>query len=344
MKTAAEDRAQVLAQLQRETALVRERLRVLEQQFVALESQPATDHDDNASQLVEVNAALVASALKAQAEAQAAVAALRLALQAPPTDPPSGTAVPLVTPDAARDALMRDTNERLLLNSMQQTDFMAMVAHEFRNPLASINNAAALLQHPDATAAMTARMGPLLARQVTQLSRLASDLMTATSGAADRFRLEWHCFDLALLIDNAVEGCREGLDHKHQTLVNDAGDGPWLVKGDPVRIAQVLRNLIDNASKYTPVGGHIRIALAAQGAMVEVTIADDGIGLGPAALDTVFGLFAQEDKTQGRRVGGLGIGLAVAKQLIEAHGGRIAAHSDGIGAGSQFVFSLQRAE
>lgn len=341
MTTAAEERRQVLAQLQRETALVREQLRVLEEQLAASANRTA-DHDDPA-QLVEINAALVASALKAQAEAQAAVAALRQVLQSPPTDPPTGPDVNTAASNAEHDKLMRDTNERLLLNSMQQTDFMAMVAHEFRNPLASINNAAALLQHPDASAAVTARLGPLLARQVVQLSRLASDLMTATSGAADRFRLEWHCFDLAQLIENAVEGCRPGVEKKGQVLVNDSGDGPWLVNGDPVRIAQVMRNLLDNASKYTPEGGHIRIGLAGRGPMVEVAIADDGIGLGPTALDTVFGLFAQEDKTHGRRVGGLGIGLAVAKQLVEAHGGRIEARSAGIGCGSQFVFSLQRA-
>jgi signal transduction histidine kinase len=221
---------------------------------------------------------------------------------------------------------------------------MAMVAHEFRNPLAAINNAAAALQHPNATAATTARIGPLLTRQVTQLSRLASDLMSATSGNSDRFRLEWHCFDLALLIESAVEGFQPALANKRQTLANAVGDGPWLVKGDPVRIAQVLRNLLDNACKYTPEGGHIGIGLASRGTMIEVTIADDGIGLATHALDTVFGLFAQEDKTHGRQVGGLGIGLAVAKQLIEAHGGRIQAASAGLGRGSQFTFSLQRAD
>lgn len=343
MTTAADNRKQVLAQLQRETAVVREQLRVLEEQLDASASMPAGP-DDPSSQLIEVNAALVTSALKAQAEAQAAVAALRLALQSPPIDAPVGLAGETMTPQTARDLLMRDTNERLLLNSLQQTDFMAMVAHEFRNPLAAINNAAAALQHPNATAATTARIGPLLARQVTQLSRLAGDLMSATSGNSDRFRLEWHCFDLALLIESAVEGCRPGLENKRQTLVNAVADGPWLVKGDPVRIAQVLRNLLDNACKYTPDGGHISIGLASRGTMIEVTIADDGIGIAPNALDSVFGLFAQEDKTHGRQVGGLGIGLAVAKQLIEAHGGHIAATSAGLGRGSQFVFSLQRAE
>lgn len=509
MTTAAENGQQTLALLQQETAAVRERLRALHEQLAASQSQWARDHG---AQLIEANAALVDAALQAQAEAQAAVAAMSAAAQNGQTDaltglpnralfadrlhqaitiarrdhsrlallfvdvdglkqindelghpagdvllqhvahalqlavresdtvsrhggdeflillpaigsdadvaavadklllavaspcrvagkavsasasigicifpgggesaaeliahadaamyrakrerrgsaefhqtpadgqPAASALVTALHPAAGRlaadDLLIRDTNERLLLNALQQTDFMAMVAHEFRTPLASISNAAMLLQHPKADAGMVERLGPLLARQVGQLTRLASDLMAATSSGSDQFRLEWQQFDLADLVGVAAEACRPGLDAKRQDLVQKLDGGPWQVQADPVRIAQVLRNLFDNASKYSHEGGHISISLRGLESMIEVTIADDGIGLRPAALHSVFGLFAQEDQTSKRSAPGLGIGLGVAKQLIEAHGGRIEARSAGLGQGSQFVFSLRRA-
>jgi signal transduction histidine kinase len=251
---------------------------------------------------------------------------------------------------------LRDVNERLILSALQAHDaqasaerafaqqelHLAVVAHELRNPLAPITYALKLmdLRSDDAMSVRTAKA--IIARQVTALSRLITDLLDVSRAASGKLHLERVPTDLVALIGLVIQGVRPTLEQRQQQLDVCLPDAVVMVDGDAVRLTQVFGNLLDNASKYTPKGGRVDISLALDEACVTVGIRDTGIGISPDQLLHVFDAFVQEDRAIQFNGHGLGIGLAVVRQLVHAHGGSVEARSVGAGQGSEFVVRLNR--
>jgi len=172
------------------------------------------------------------------------------------------------------------------------------------------------------------------------VTRLVADLLVMSRARTGQFRLERQSLDIADLVDQAVESCRPALYALLQRLDIRLPAGEMLVDGDPVRLAQVFGNLLDNASKYTQIGGAISLCVAAAAELVEITVSDNGIGITAEGLTKVFEPFVQDAHAVGFNGTGLGIGLTVVRELVNAHGGRVIARSAGSGLGSQFVVTL----
>jgi diguanylate cyclase len=175
---------------------------------------------------------------------------------------------------------------------------------------------------------------------VTHLSRLVGDLLDVSRVVTGKLRLDLGSIDLAGSIDQAVEACRPVINVRRQHLVIQLPLDPLPVRGDPFRLAQVVTNLLDNASKYTPNGGEIALSVEAIDEVVVMTVSDSGIGIAAEALCHVFEPFVQHPHAIGFNGAGLGIGLTVVRELVEGHGGSVVARSAGIGRGSQFVVTL----
>jgi len=221
-------------------------------------------------------------------------------------------------------------------------EFLAMLAHELRNPLSVIVNANAVLGawplDPRADRART-----IIRRQSQHLTRMLDDLLDVARITSGRIELEHDRVDLRAVLEHAVESQRHQIDAKRQRLATALPGGPVVVMGDPVRLQQVFSNLVNNAAKYTPAGGHIWLGLDTDADGAVVRVRDDGAGIPSDKLDTIFELFAQANPTLARTEGGLGVGLTLVKRLVELHGGSIRASSDGAGRGAEFVVRLPRA-
>jgi len=223
----------------------------------------------------------------------------------------------------------------------QQAAYLAMVAHELRRPLAPIRNAAAMLGQLRADDAPgLARLQAIIERQVVHMARLVDDLLDLSRSSTGKLRLERSVIDLRDVIGAAIEAGRPAAERRGQRLVVVVPPAALAIEGDPVRLAQVIGNLLDNASKFTPDGGSIELLAAAYGDAVVLSVADSGIGIEPAALAHVFEPFAQDVAHPGFDDSGLGLGLTVASELVAAHGGCIVVHSAGAGRGSRFVVTL----
>jgi len=252
---------------------------------------------------------------------------------------------------------LQAVNERLVIAAVQaqrqvdsqekarelQVRFLAMVAHELRNPLMPIRTAAELLLRARGDEAMIQRLQGVIKRQVAQMSRLVDDLLDASRITSGKFRLERVTVDLAAILATARDACQPAIESRLQRLAWDVPCGPIKVDGDAVRLAQVFSNLLDNASKYTPRGGHIRVAASVTDATIDVEVSDEGRGIAASAMPHIFDLFAQDPRTLAFGNGGLGIGLAVVREVVDAHGGSIVAHSAGVDRGSVFTVRLPRA-
>ena len=225
----------------------------------------------------------------------------------------------------------------------QKDEFLATLAHELRNPLAPIRTAVHLLRAPDAPAPLRARATEIIGRQVDHLGRLLDDLIDVARITQRRLVLKKERVTVGAVIDTAVETARPLVDSKRHALRVEAADREAVIDADPLRLTQVLSNLLNNASKYTDPGGVITLQARVEPAKIVFTVIDNGIGLTKDAVQGVFTMFAQEQSALERSEGGLGIGLALAKGLVELHGGTISAHSEGLGRGSRFVVELPRA-
>lgn len=221
----------------------------------------------------------------------------------------------------------------------RQTEFLAVVAHELRNPLAPISNAAALLGTLPAEELLP-RLQAVIERQVAQISRLVEDLLDVSRASTGKLRLERRRVDLAGIIGEAVDGSRPARKKRGQQLEVHRPAGALEVHGDPIRLTQVLGNLLDNASKYTPIGGEIGLSVVVAGDTIVMTVSDNGIGITADALPHIFEPFVQDPLAIGFNSAGLGIGLTVVRELVEAHGGNVSVTSAGSGLGSQFVVTL----
>lgn len=251
-----------------------------------------------------------------------------------------------------RHGLLREANEHLLLAALgaqslqaaaeqaqrQQTHFLAVLAHELRNPLAPISTAAALL--PQVRSDELPRMQAIIERQVAHMARLVGDLLDVSRANTGKLRLERRPMDLSGILDEVVDACRPAMVTRLQHFTLQVPAGGLSVHGDADRLAQVFNNLLDNASKYTPVGGRVGLLARIVGRTIVITVSDSGIGITEAALPHVFDPFVQDTHAIGFNGAGLGIGLTVVRELVEAHGGTVVAASAGTGLGSEFVVTL----
>jgi PAS domain S-box-containing protein len=218
--------------------------------------------------------------------------------------------------------------------------FLATLSHELRNPLAALRSAVALLRRPEPDPAAL----DVIERQVGQLSRLVDDLLDAARLARGKIELHPRAVPVAEAVAGAVAAVRSQVEARGLALEVALPAEPLAVEADPTRLEQVLVNLLTNAAKYTEPGGHIAVSAAREGAEVVFRVRDDGIGIAPEVLPHLFELFAQADPAAERSGGGLGIGLALVKSLVERHGGRVSAASPGPGRGSEFTVRLPAAE
>jgi PAS domain S-box-containing protein len=245
-----------------------------------------------------------------------------------------------VTVQRQAEAELRGKADGLVAADRRKDDFLAMLAHEFRNPLAAVRNAAELLRRPNSDPASLSWAGDLIIRQVGHVLRLVNDILDATRIRRGKLQLHAQLVQMGQVVNDAVESSRPLVDaRRHQLTVSVPSFPVWLV-GDSGRLTQAVGNLLSNAAKYTEESGHIHLSLEATAHEVVLRVQDDGIGIAPEMLSTVFDPFAQSERALSLSQGGLGIGLGLVRSLVEMHGGRVEAHSDGPGCGSKFVIHL----
>ncbi len=243
--------------------------------------------------------------------------------------------------ESSNAILTRETRDRaaaeaaLRVADRRKDEFLAILAHELRNPLAPIANALAILRSVslDATAA---KMTGLIERQVRQLVRLVDDLLDVSRITTGKLVLRKTVVDLIESVHSAVDAARPLMVEKRHEIVLELPPEPVLVEGDQVRLVQVVSNLLNNAGKYTEPGGRINVTLLAGEGWAQLKIADSGIGIAPDMLGEIFEMFRQGDNSLERTQSGLGVGLSLARRLVELHGGRIQAASPGRSKGSVF--------
>jgi two-component system CheB/CheR fusion protein len=219
-------------------------------------------------------------------------------------------------------------------------EFLAMLAHELRNPLAPLRNALYMLRQGDGNPAAKEWAWEVVNRQVGHLGRLMDGLLDVSRVTRGRVALQREVVDIGALTRRVADAARPLFDARRHSCTLQLPASPAYVEGDPLRLEQVLANLLDNAARYTPPGGQITVTVGTDGTDATVAVADNGIGIAPDVLPRVFDLFTQADRRLDRSEGGLGIGLTLVKRLVESHGGRVVAHSDGTGEGSTFTVRL----
>jgi signal transduction histidine kinase len=224
--------------------------------------------------------------------------------------------------------------------AQRKDEFLATLAHELRNPLAPIRNSVNLLRLSGAAAQPAGQMWEMMDRQVEHMVRLVDDLMDVSRLTRGRIELRREAVSLADVIAAAVETSRPLIEAARHRLDVSLPPEPLVVEADPMRLAQVFSNLLNNAVKYTDAGGRIRISAARDDGAAVVTVSDTGIGMSPDALSRVFDMFVQADARDSRAQTGLGIGLTLVRRLVELHGGSVVARSEGPGRGSQFAVRL----
>ncbi len=240
------------------------------------------------------------------------------------------------------EGLHRRRAEELDEANRRKDEFLAMLAHELRNPLNAIAAAMALHDRLSPRNDGTGRLRASVLRQTKHLSRLVDDLLDVSRLTRGRIPLKKEPIDLASVVKNVAAGCQPVLDSRQQRLSIGLPARPLPVDADPLRLEQAIMNLLSNASKFSDIGGTIELVLHVDSDQnrVRLRVRDHGIGLAPENLDSVFEMFFQVDPTLARSRGGLGLGLTMTRQLIELHGGTVSAHSQGPGTGSEFTVTL----
>ncbi|MFP7723304.1 hybrid sensor histidine kinase/response regulator [Lysobacter sp. A3-1-A15] len=245
--------------------------------------------------------------------------------------------------------ILRDITERhraeeeRQASSRQKDEFLAMLAHELRNPLAPIRNATQVLSMLNQDEPQSQRATEIIARQTDHMAGLIEDLLDVARVTRGTIALDRHVIPLADVVTDAIEQARGLIETRGHRLTHQTLTEGLHVLGDRKRLTQVLANLLVNAAKYTPEGGDIGLTLSGDDHEVTITVSDSGMGMDPELRDRVFDLFVQAERTPDRAAGGLGIGLALVRSLVAMHGGAVAAHSAGIGRGSRFEVRLPRA-
>jgi PAS domain S-box-containing protein len=239
-----------------------------------------------------------------------------------------------------------DMSERRRLADLESStrrmmEFLAMLAHELRNPLAPIRNAVSILQMEADLTQRVRSTRDIIDRQLSHLTRLVDDLLDVGRVATGKISLKRESISFREVVMRSIEAAKPMVDARRHTLQTHVPDDPIPMVGDATRLAQVLQNLLTNAAKFTPEGGRIELDVHAQHGLAVATVRDNGRGIAPEALDTIFDLFSQEESPGApSNEGGLGIGLTLARTLVELHGGTLRAHSAGRGQGSEFTVRL----
>jgi CheY-like chemotaxis protein len=215
-----------------------------------------------------------------------------------------------------------------------------MLAHELRNPLAPIRNALSVMRMSGVNESALSRARSVLDRQVAHLTRLVDDLLDVSRIAIGKITLQRAPMEIAQVVASAVESSQPLIDSREHTLEVRLPDEPLRIQGDLTRLAQVLLNLLNNAARFTPKGGYIRLTVEREEAMAAIRVHDTGVGIPADLRPKVFDLFTQGDRSLDRTEGGLGIGLTIVDRLVKLHGGSVEALSEGSGLGSEFVVRL----
>jgi PAS domain S-box-containing protein len=243
-----------------------------------------------------------------------------------------------ITPRKLAEQALRDADRK-------KDEFLATLAHELRNPLAPIRNAAHVLSHAAVDEKTLRKSAAIVQRQVSHMARLLDDLLDVARITRGQLALKKEYVSVQSLVSAAIETARPAIDAKRHRLEVVMPDEPMWIEADPVRVAQVISNLLNNAAKYSDTGAEIAVRLSrGETDTAFLTVRDTGIGMSPVALKSVFQMFAQEDTALDRSEGGLGIGLALVKGLVELHGGTVEATSAGVGCGSEFAVRLPLSE
>ena len=237
-------------------------------------------------------------------------------------------------------ARYRELAAQLGESNRQKDEFLATLAHELRNPLAPIRTALELLKLAPADSDVATASRGVMERQVTQVVRLIDDLLDLSRVSRGLIELRKARVPLARLLEDALETSRPVIEQAGHTLAIAAPDPALVLEVDPTRVIQVLANLLNNAAKFTPRGGHIELTSMQEGADVVVSVRDNGVGISPALLERIFEMFTQVGRTHAHTGGGLGIGLTLVRRLVEMHGGRVEARSAGPNTGSEFLVRL----
>ncbi len=233
----------------------------------------------------------------------------------------------------------QNSRDRAEQENQAKDEFMAMLAHELRNPLSAISAAVQVLDASNGQDAPAQRARSIIGRQVRHLARLVDDLLEVGRVVTGKIALDRHPIDFADLVHRAVAVCAE---RRGDQQLEIAAEPVW-IEGDLVRMEQIVNNIVGNAVKYTPAGETIRVRVTAEGADAVLRVEDNGYGITPELLPRVFDLFVQGERTLDRAQGGLGIGLTLVRRLVELHGGTVSAFSEGPGRGSVFTVRLPKA-
>lgn len=245
-------------------------------------------------------------------------------------------------------AVSRDVTEIYLVREalrdadVRKDEFLAILAHELRNPLSAAGMAASMLETQQLDFDRASRLGKLISRQVGHMSRLVEDLIDISRVSRGLIVLKQEPVEMRLVINDAVEQLQGLVKQKGHAIGLDFTDEDCTVSGDRTRLLQVIGNIFGNAVRYTPEGGHVEIAMSRDAGAVVIKVTDTGVGIPPERMSDLFGLFTRGETTSDRNSSGLGLGLALVQKLVELHGGTVSAFSAGEGLGSSFTVSLPR--
>ncbi len=244
-----------------------------------------------------------------------------------------------LTDSQAQDAQKKRADELAEANRSQE-EFMALLSHELRNPLSPILNALSILRQMRTGDPIIEQAGNIINRQVVQMVRLVDDLLDISRMTKGKLRLTKENVDLRVVANRSAESARPLMDARKHDFSLSLPTGPVWVEADPARLEQIVVNLLNNAAKYTEAGGLIRMSVQQEGSEAVIRVRDNGVGIAPEMLPRIFDLFNQVEGTLSRSHGGLGIGLALVRKLVEMQEGRVQAQSGGLGKGSEFTVKL----
>jgi len=234
----------------------------------------------------------------------------------------------------------RAAQDELQYTNQRKDEFLAMLSHELRNPLAPIRNALEIMRRLAPPEPKLKWAGDVMDRQVSHLTRLVEELLDVARISEGKVSLNRQPVDLGAVVAQSVETVQPFVDARSHTLVLSLPRSPVWLQGDAARLSQIVSNLLHNAAKYSEEGGHIALSLALHDGEATVSVRDNGMGIDAALLPRIFDLFAQGSRALDRSQGGLGVGLTLARRLAELHGGRLEARSEGVGRGSEFLFTV----
>jgi two-component system CheB/CheR fusion protein len=235
---------------------------------------------------------------------------------------------------------MRLRIEELAVANRRKDEFLAMVGHELRSPLGAIRNAIAVLRNPAVEPSSRHRAQALIERQVRRMTAVIDDLLDSSRILQERLSLQCERIDLRVVVRYAIEALEYDINERQHRLDTKFPDDPVWLQGDAGRLEQVFINLIANASKYTDAGGELAVWMHTRSGQAVIRVRDSGIGIASDVIPHIFELYRQANATDPHSKSGLGIGLALVRQLVELHGGRVTAASAGRGRGSEFTVCL----